>query len=184
MHITNRDFGANKTPVKTIKRRALGGTYFRDIYPGVNGKWYRKAWKEFDESKNIHENCYCTNYYDVNVDKYRVKCETSLWFWENNGWSKSLDPFGWFHWYFRYWLGWRSDKRKIARWKGIVNWCEGKLVKMIKDGNGKFADYSNEPKIRQTLLHWGYELVESDLWKWKCYDFFFTILYTKYLVLF
>ena len=34
---------------------------------------------------------------------------------------------------------------------------------MIKHGNGKFADYSNEPKIRQTLLHWGYELVESDL---------------------
>lgn len=78
MHITNRDFGANKTPVKTIKRRAFGATYFRDIYPGVNGKWYRKARKAFDDSKNIHQNCYCTNYYDVNVDKYRVKCETSL----------------------------------------------------------------------------------------------------------
>ena len=34
---------------------------------------------------------------------------------------------------------------------------------MIKDVNGKFEDYSISPKIRQILLHWGYELVESDL---------------------
>ena len=43
------DFGANKTPAEIIKDRAFGGTYFRDIYYGVNGKWYRKSWKEFDE---------------------------------------------------------------------------------------------------------------------------------------
>ena len=34
----------------------------------------------------------------------------------------------------------------------------GKLVKMIKDANSKFDDYSNSPKNRQILLHWGYEL--------------------------
>ena len=34
---------------------------------------------------------------------------------------------------------------------------------MIKDIGGKFDDYSISPKIRQILLHWGYELVESDL---------------------
>ena len=34
---------------------------------------------------------------------------------------------------------------------------------MIKDVNGRFDDYSFSPKIRQILLHWGYELVESDL---------------------
>ena len=37
------DFGTNKTPVKIIIERAFGGTYFRDIYSGVNGKWYRKS---------------------------------------------------------------------------------------------------------------------------------------------
>ena len=26
----------------------------------------------------------------------------------------------------------------------------------------KFDNYSISPKIRQTLLHWGYELVKSD----------------------
>ena len=39
----------------------------------------------------------------------------------------------------------------------------GKLVKMIRDADSKFDDYSISPKIRQTLLHWGYELTEKDL---------------------
>ena len=38
----------------------------------------------------------------------------------------------------------------------------GKLVKMIKDAGSKFDDYSISPKIRQILLHWGYELIEKD----------------------
>ena len=38
----------------------------------------------------------------------------------------------------------------------------GKLVKMIKDAGSKFDDYSILPKIRQILLHWGYELKEKD----------------------
>ena len=33
------DFGANKTPVEVIKEVAFGGTYYRDIYSGVHGKW-------------------------------------------------------------------------------------------------------------------------------------------------
>ena len=39
------DFGAYKRPVEIIKECAFGGKYFRDIYSGVNGKWYRKSWK-------------------------------------------------------------------------------------------------------------------------------------------
>ena len=38
----------------------------------------------------------------------------------------------------------------------------GKLVKMIRDVGGKFDDYSISPKIRQILLHWGYELTKTD----------------------
>ena len=32
------DFGANKTPVEITKEGAFGRTYFRDIYPGINGE--------------------------------------------------------------------------------------------------------------------------------------------------
>ena len=34
---------------------------------------------------------------------------------------------------------------------------------MIKSKNAKYNNYSISPKIRQILLHWGYELVESDI---------------------
>ena len=44
----------------------------------------------------------------------------------------------------------------------IVSWFRGKLVKMIKDASSKFDDYSVSLKIRQILLHWGYELTEKD----------------------
>ena len=37
----------------------------------------------------------------------------------------------------------------------------GKLVKMIKDVGSKFDDYSISPKIREILLHWGYELTKK-----------------------
>ena len=30
------DFGADITPVKLIKKRAFGGSYFRDVYSSVN----------------------------------------------------------------------------------------------------------------------------------------------------
>ena len=47
------DFCTNKTPVEIIKKGAFGGTYFRDIYSGVNGKWCKSSWKEFDVLENI-----------------------------------------------------------------------------------------------------------------------------------
>ena len=90
------DFNPNKTPIEIIKEGAFGGTYFRDIYSNVTGNWYKKSWKEFNQLKNIDQKYYCSNYYYVSVNKYSVKCETSLRFWENNGWINKIDPCGWF----------------------------------------------------------------------------------------
>ena len=148
-----------------IKEDAFGGTYFRDIYFGGNGKWYRKAWKVFDELKNINPKHYCSNYHDVSANKYDVKCGTSLRFWESNAWINEIDPNGWFKCYFRYCLGRISgdDERQIKRWEGIVTRFKGKLVEMIKDVGGKFDHHSISPNIRQVLLQWSYELVENDL---------------------
>ena len=39
-----------------IREGTFGGTYFRDIYSSVNGKWYKKSWKEFDQFKYIDQN--------------------------------------------------------------------------------------------------------------------------------
>ena len=46
------DFSANKTPLEVIKEGVFGGTYFRDIYYGFSGKWYKKSWKELDQLKD------------------------------------------------------------------------------------------------------------------------------------
>ena len=34
---------------------------------------------------------------------------------------------------------------------------------MIKDAGGRLDDYSISSKIREILLHWGYELTKIDL---------------------
>ena len=67
----------NKKPIEVIKQEAFGGTYFRDIYSGINGKWYQNSWKGFDQLKDTNKKYYCSDYYDVNVNKYGVKCGTS-----------------------------------------------------------------------------------------------------------
>ena len=99
------DFSPNKTPVEVIREGAFGGTYFRSIYSGINEKWYENLQKEFVQLKNIDAKFYASDYYDVNVDKYSVKCGTSLRFWENKGWINVIDPYDWFQWYFTYWSG-------------------------------------------------------------------------------
>ena len=66
------DFSLNKTPIEIIKEGAFGDTYFRDIYSNVNGKWYKKSLKEFNQLKSIDHKYYCLDYYDVSVNKYGV----------------------------------------------------------------------------------------------------------------
>ena len=157
------DFSPNKTPIEIIKEGAFGGTYFRDVYSNINKKWYKNSWKEFVHLKNIDAKFYASDYYDVNVNKYGIKCGTSLRFLENKGWINKIDPYGWFQRYLRYRLGRRSkdDKRETNQWKQVVNRFRGKLVNMIRDADSKFDDYSISSKIRQMLLHWGYELREK-----------------------
>ena len=43
--VLEMDFGANKIPVEVIEEGVFGGTYFRDIYFNVNGKWYKSHGK-------------------------------------------------------------------------------------------------------------------------------------------
>ena len=72
------DFSPNKTPIEIIKEGAFGGTYFRDIYSDINEEWYKNPQKEFIQLKNIDAKFYVSDY--VNVNKYCVKCGTSLRF--------------------------------------------------------------------------------------------------------
>ena len=72
------DFSPNKTPIEVIREDAFGDTYFRDIYSGVNGKWYKNSWKEFDQLKYTDAKFYASDYYDKHLNKCKVKTGTSL----------------------------------------------------------------------------------------------------------
>ena len=127
-------FNPNINPIDVIEEGAFGGTCFRNIHSNVNNRFYKNTWKEFKELKDVDKKYYCSDFYDVNLNYYNVKV-------------------GWFQWYYRYWKGRRSndDKRQINRWKRIVSRFIGILKKL--NSKGKYSK-----KIRQTLLHWCYEL--------------------------
>ena len=52
--------------------------------------------KKFDQFKNIDQRFYYSDFYDVSVNKYVVKCRTSLRFWENKDWIDKIDPYSCF----------------------------------------------------------------------------------------
>ena len=52
--------------------------------------------------------------------------------------------------------------------KCIVSRFKGKLVKMIKDFNGRLDHYTISTKIRQILLHWGFEMIYYQFIRKNC----------------
>ena len=130
------EFHPNISPVDIIKKGAFGGTYLRDIYSGVTGKFYKNSWKEFSELKSIGKKYYASDFYEEKLNCYGVEVGTFLRFWESKNWIRPIDPYGWFQWYFRYWKGRRSndDIRQINRWKKIVSRFVVILKKLISEG--------------------------------------------------
>ena len=128
-------FQPNISPIDVIKKAAFGGTYFRNIYSNITGKFYKNTWKEFKELENIDKKYYCLDFYDVNLNYYGVEVGTSLRFCKEKGWINKIDPYGWFQWYFRYWKGRRSkdDKIQMNRWKKIVS----RFIGILKNKESK-----------------------------------------------
>jgi len=151
---------------------AFGGTYWRPIYSSVTGKKYKDQHKEFPDSwfEGLTKSNHLTrawHNYDPVVNKNGVKCGGDLDMWESSGWISSLDPYGWFQWYCRFFLGRRStdDKRQISRWAGVTSKkgrFRNQLIGRCARGGTSHDDRSISPVIRQTLLHWGYILTEHD----------------------
>ena len=65
----NINFNANKTYIEAFKEWSFRGDYFRNIYSGINVKWYRKSWKEFHELRINENKYYCSNYYNISINK-------------------------------------------------------------------------------------------------------------------
>merc|ERR1712241_1447510 len=165
-----KEFRPNMTPKEVLQAGSFGGTYFRPIKSSVTGLKHNKMWNELPqnwlEGLNIKRMVSSTNY-DDKVNTYKAKCGGSLEMWETSGWIDKIDPYGWFMWYCRFYLGRRckDDDRQIGRWKN----CTGSKGRWKNNLIGKIARagvaYNNpgiSPVIRQTLQHWAYRLNEKD----------------------
>ena len=171
------EFKPNKSPKQVFKMGAFGGTYFRPIHSSVTGKNYTpgEAMKGLPKSwfNGLDmETMVTSSKYDKKINKYKVKCGSSLEAWETSGWITEQDPYGWFQWYCRYCTGRRTsdDARQIGRWLKLAG-PNGRfrrtLMNKIIKNNTTYDDFSISPVIRQVLLHWGYQLTKKDLDQYK-----------------
>ena len=171
------DFKPNISPKDVFKKGSFGGTYFRPIYSSVTDKKYngKKVISEYPKTwfKGINiEKEVISEKYDKKINKYGVKCGSSLESWEKSGWIVKEDPYGWFQWYCRFYKGRRiyDDERQIKRWLKLAGpngrFRRRLMNEIIKKGK-KYDDPSVSPVIRQVLLHWGYELTREDFNKYK-----------------
>ncbi len=171
------DFTPNITPKDVFNMGSFGGTYYRPIESSITNKKYKSkdVIKEYPKSwfSNLDiDKMVISSDYDKNINKYKVVCGSSLEVWEKNDWIVEQDPYGWFQWYCRFYQGRRSDddQRQIDRWKKIVG-PRGRfrrmLMNMIIKKKTRYDDYAVSPKIRQILLHWGYELTKKDFNDYK-----------------
>lgn len=164
------NFRPNLRPKQVIRAGAFGGTYFRPILSGITGKYYKDKWKEFPKKwfDGLDIDKYVTSIViRQSVNKYNVKMGGNLDMWESSGWITEIDPYGWFQWYCRFYLGRRSsdDARQINRW---LKTCGPKgrfrisLMRAIIEEKGKYNDYEIKPVVRQGIMHWAYELTKKD----------------------
>ena len=171
------EFRPNLSPNQILKAGSFGGTYFRPIHSKITNKNYKNQHKEFEKLgwfKGMDiEKLITSDICRPSVNKYKVKAGSSLKAWEDSGWIKPIDPYGWFQWYCRFYCGRRcdDDKRQIIRWNKYAGEKSGRyrrrLINMCIKEDKKFNDYSISPVIRQGLLHWGYELNKKDFDKHK-----------------
>lgn len=165
-------FRPNLTPQQIFILGSFGGTYWRPIYSGVTKKKYKNQHLEYPKEwwQDISEH-YLTNHKcDKTINKYRVNSGSSLKDWEQKGWIKEQDPYGWVQWYCRFYQGKRTDddERQIKRWlsfAGPNGRFRKRLINMCKEKGKDFDDYSVSPVIRQGLQHWGYQLTRKDFSK-------------------
>ena len=171
------EFRPNLTPKQVLKMGSFGGTYFRDIHSSITGKSYKgktvikKYPADWFKGINVDKKV-ISQKYDKNVNKYKVKCGSSLEAWESKNWIIKQDPYGWFQWYCHFYMGRRTkdDKRQIDRWLKLTG-PKGRfkrtlMNKIIKKGS-THDDIEISPVIRQVLQHWGYKLSKGDFERYK-----------------
>ena len=162
------DFKPNKTPKEMFLDGIMEGGYFRPIYSSVTKTNLSLENKKYKFLKKIPDNKITNENGNKKNNKYNVSVGSSLEFWESKSWIIKSHPYGWIHWYCDFYSGIRGDddERQIKRWMGVTGKngrFKKNLIRQVKEAKTSFDDYTISPKIRQTLLHWSYELTENDV---------------------
>lgn len=154
-------FEPNITPKEMFELGIMGGTYFREIKSPKTNKIYKNHNKKFKFLEKIPLYKINNNIYDKKINKYKVKVGSSYEYWIEKEWiNEKYDPYGWIEWYCNYYNGRRTDDdlRQIKRWNNIAG-ENGRFRKQLQNliNKNKSNDEKISPKIRQTLLHWGFD---------------------------
>jgi len=170
-------FKPRLSPAECIRSGIFGGCYFnpRGGKAGIFGRDVSIAANEFPAEwfEGVDPGMYSSRRYNAKaINKFKVKAGQDQAFWEGKGWIHQQDPRGWFQWYCRFYMGRRTqdDLRQIKRWAacaGVTGRWRNQLCGKVSTGRAAFDDPSVSPVIRQTLLHWAYELSECDYELWK-----------------
>ena len=173
-------FRPTLTPREMLLKGMHGGIYFNPKggkpgvkyprskfpkgIPGVTITEYPSEW-----FAGVAPELYSSRRYDTRHNCYGVKSGLDQAGWESSGWINQCDPRGWTQWYFRFYMGRRlkggEDERQMGRWKGVCGetgrWKQNLIAKCLREGKAH-DDISVSPVVRQTLLHWAYELTLGD----------------------
>ena len=162
-------FRPNLTPEDVLRAGAFGGYYYRPLASGALKRVIVDQHLELPASwiAGLHPRRLTALRKDASQNKYGVDCGQDVAAWEESGWISDFDPLGWFQWYTRYFQGRRcaDDPRQISRWSKLAGatgrWKNNLIAKCVRAG-AAFDDPTISPVVRQTLLHWAYELTPDD----------------------
>jgi hypothetical protein len=164
------EFVPNLTPADCIRAGIFGGVYFNPEggKPGILRRRVDVTHREFPPEwfSGVPRSMYASRRYTAAVNRYGVVAGSDQAAWERQGWMHQQDPRGWFQWYCRFYTGRRTadDARQIRRWRGVAGprgrWRRF-LINRVGDVS-RLRDETVSPVVRQTLLHWAYELQRGD----------------------
>ena len=137
------NFAPSYSPLEMLEMGVFEGKYINGI-PGVPAEWYKlpKVLKPNDKP-------------NPELNYYKVKSRQPLSEWQANGWIDDVDPYGWFEWYIKYFLGRRMpaiDSRQIGRWYSFVARHQAQVSHACK-----LTDPTCHTRQRQGLLQWAWD---------------------------
>ena len=149
------------TPRAIIEQGAFGGSYFGLPIEDYTNFEYQQLF-DFHFS-DLDISLYLGEKYKPKTNKHKVKSGMPYQYWKEKNWIHEDDPYGWFEWYCKFFMGRRhtDDDRQIRRWQDFCG-VNGRWRKTIYSRIFKTNDWNTSPRIQQSLLHWGYEVNEED----------------------